>query len=540
MRFLDRWSPVVALATAFYSIGSQAMDHKRLDGIHRVEKKAQITAPAQLQARAGDAALSSCATSLTLCPSDMGGGCCPDGYQCAAESCYATTKGPSTCGNKVGWYACAAVYGGGCCPDGLRCEGGDACVPPTGASFTYSCPASQYLCPSSVNYGCCPNGMGCAPNQCYSTNPETITTRMVITTTRNGDETTITTTRTSVRTPTVPTALPTVDSNQNDGQVVLKFFPSSVAKVSAEAAPEEVNDDQGLSKGALGGIVAGAIIFLIIVLVAAWLILRRLNKVAQAIKAPKPPSAPRNKPQMAQTRYQPTESEIDGVSIDPLMVSPPASVSPRHFRSGQPTPDYSVRSQTPSSFAGGYQAVSPGENAQPTYDMSGNIIGYFDHPPMKPRRAPSTTAPSMPRVSEDSQSTFAHGRQWSNASETSDQDVSMAARAKIPPRELEGDPYVPELVGSPRSAMVSPLDETDAAFSLLQPLHVTRKKSNNMGPTRSETTGGPSNYLGIVDEETSGFQGMSYSITGHPAYQPVTQGSDEHEEYRDDPTKHRR
>lgn len=75
---------------------------------------------------------------------------------------------------------------GGCCPDGYLCETADNCVPPSGSAYTYDCPASQYLCPSSLSYGCCPNGMACGVNQCYSSDPVTVTSTMVITTTIGG------------------------------------------------------------------------------------------------------------------------------------------------------------------------------------------------------------------------------------------------------------------------------------------------------------------------------------------------------------------
>lgn len=88
----------------------EAKSFKRHDGLHRVDKKPQTTPPAVLgPARRDDGV---CGVSMALCPSSLGGDCCPDNYDCARESCYATTRGPSTCGTKVGWYACAAVYGG--------------------------------------------------------------------------------------------------------------------------------------------------------------------------------------------------------------------------------------------------------------------------------------------------------------------------------------------------------------------------------------------------------------------------------------------
>lgn len=88
----------------------EAAEFKRHDGIHRIEKKAQITDRAVLDLGRRDNGI--CGTSMKLCPSSFDGGCCPDNYDCAKESCYATTKGPSTCGTLVGWHVCDAVYGG--------------------------------------------------------------------------------------------------------------------------------------------------------------------------------------------------------------------------------------------------------------------------------------------------------------------------------------------------------------------------------------------------------------------------------------------
>lgn len=82
---------------------------KRPDGIHSIDKRPLTTGHSRLHPRdAGNV----CGADMRLCPSSLGGNCCPKDYECASQSCYATTKGPSTCGTKVGWYGCAAVFGG--------------------------------------------------------------------------------------------------------------------------------------------------------------------------------------------------------------------------------------------------------------------------------------------------------------------------------------------------------------------------------------------------------------------------------------------
>lgn len=101
---------VASLVLALWGGAAEAAEYRRLDGVHRVEKKAQITARAVLNMRDdGDLV---CGASSKLCPSSLDGGCCPNDYDCATDSCYATTKGPSTCGTKVGWHVCGSEYGG--------------------------------------------------------------------------------------------------------------------------------------------------------------------------------------------------------------------------------------------------------------------------------------------------------------------------------------------------------------------------------------------------------------------------------------------
>lgn len=88
---------------------ADAAEFRRLDGVHRVEKRAPEVTPAPVLHERDDAV---CGTSLKLCPSSLDGGCCPDDYECARESCFATTRAPSTCNGRASWYPCDIVYGG--------------------------------------------------------------------------------------------------------------------------------------------------------------------------------------------------------------------------------------------------------------------------------------------------------------------------------------------------------------------------------------------------------------------------------------------
>lgn len=94
---------------ALISHSASAAEIRRKDGVHREPKvEALITAAPQLARRDTTA----CPSSYSLCPADLSGGCCGEGYSCAVDSCYATTKGPVTCGGQEGYHACGQEFGG--------------------------------------------------------------------------------------------------------------------------------------------------------------------------------------------------------------------------------------------------------------------------------------------------------------------------------------------------------------------------------------------------------------------------------------------
>ncbi|KAH7320794.1 hypothetical protein B0I35DRAFT_477344 [Stachybotrys elegans] len=469
------WLCAALLALRFV----HAAEFRHLDGVHRVEKRAQITAPAVLLARQDDGGADFCGTdsSLTACPASLNGGCCPQGYDCARESCYATTRGVSTCHGRVGWYGCDAQFGGGCCPEGYRCDRNDNCLPPDGEPYTLSCPANKYLCPASLSYGCCPEGMACGLNQCYSTQATTITTTILVTTTDDGTTRTLTSLATQVSTPEAPTRLPT---NSDEDDQILKFFPTAIPKETpAPQNDDDDGDDGGLSTGQLAGIVTGAVVFLIIILVTAYIIIRHLNNVVRLAAGGGNNS---QRSGTAQTRttikqFDAADSEIDGKSINPLMylTSRGHRARARRYNGGGSDitrSDVSSSARpTPSSFNGAYQSVSMGSPRQGSFDMAGNLVdGYFPRvnaasPPMTQVNNNSSSnnnnnnnvgAPSVGRPSSESQATYAHGRQISNASESSNDAGGMSARIL----ELEAHPYVPELDDPSSEPMISPLEST--------------------------------------------------------------------------------
>lgn len=394
--------------------------------------------------------------------------------------------------------------------------------------------------------------MACGKNRCYSTEASTITTVVDITTTRRGEETVVRETSTIVRTPPRPTADATVNINAQDDQAVFKYFPSAVEKVSPTAEPNNDDSDDGggggggLSKGAVGGIVAGAVIFLIIVLLVAWFIIRRLNTAVAAFSNSNvSKQSDDSKPRPPMRQFRPTDSEIDALSVDPLMMSPQPSYV-RHDSSdaqnpfGQSSPDPSSTNPTPSSFAGGYQQVTPGDSRHTSFDAAGN--GYFDPVANRARLSQgSGITPPNHRVSADSQQTaaYAHLRSWSNGSDPPD-DVAATANANGLVTELDSTPHVAELVGSPTT--ISPLEErrrssgsgTGIMAMSRPPLSHQRRRSEPRTISRNDGTP-PPNMLGVVSEEIHGFHGPTDLLAGQTAHRPLTSGQENNLE--NDPTR---
>ncbi|KAK3989581.1 hypothetical protein QBC44DRAFT_342482 [Cladorrhinum sp. PSN332] len=387
---------------------------ERNDVLHRVAK-AQVTARPLLKRDGNDP---TCATDHHSCPSSLGGNCCPSRYDCALDSCYATTSGPTTGCNKTGFFSCPAAAGGGCCAVGFICADND-CVAPAGVTvLVTSCPNNYFLCPSSLNYGCCPNGRGCAINQCYATEPVTTTVTQEVRTTSDGEVIIGTTTATQVLTPTPPTGVATGEER------AAKFIPTSIPKVPASTPSSTSNGGGGLSGAAIGGIVAGVVFLLIVVLIAAFFIIRRLKQVVEVVESKKESTAKSRsqalREEWGQHLHPGSPDYADSRSGDHLM----AGTSNPNSTAVTPQPGGGVvdsRDRSDSNPAGGF---TPSPNLYDRYNISPEVHqGYFDNniasgvqPPMQAARIRSSTESS----NHGYQHAHTHHRQHSNASELSD------------------------------------------------------------------------------------------------------------------------
>ncbi|KAK7457518.1 hypothetical protein Landi51_01651 [Colletotrichum acutatum] len=353
----------------------------------------------------------------------------------------------------------------------------------------------------SLSYGCCRDGLGCAISACYSTEPSTVTETTTITTTNDAAQAiTTTVTATAVLTPSRPTTAPIVATGATDpDQVVFKYYPSTVPKERPISSGDGNSD--GLTSGQIAGIVAGGVGLLIIVLVAAWIIIRHLNKVVQAVETSNKGTSSGAKSRPSMYEFKPTPSEVDDLSIDPLMMSP----RPSHRRhdsdtTADLTPSYRG---TPGSV-GDYQAVPQGSGSDrhASYD-SANTGGYFDVAPDRSQRASQGSSAwiGLHRGSTDSQGTYAHLRHWSNASEASSDHGSAGTRTPL--QELDSTPYVPELAASPvPDAVADTRRRSGSGLSGMSrpPAVHQRRRSSEGGHGRTRSDSSAPAGLSVVNE----------------------------------------
>ncbi|KAI0513146.1 hypothetical protein F5B22DRAFT_647958 [Xylaria bambusicola] len=418
-----------------------------------------------------------------LCPSSVGGGCCPPNFECGTASCYATTSGPTSCNGQTGYYNCPLTLGAGsCCPVGLICNDNDGCSPPPGVSEPPSCPANWIACAVSLGAGCCRSGQVCGSGVCYDGTPQTFPISETKTTTDSRGHTTITV----VTSMTVKIDGPPTSSGSPSAAVIPQLVPSTIAKLDALPTSDSGGGGGGgLSSGALGGIVTGVIVLLIAIVVAAVFIILRLKKAEKAAKEAEKAAESRRESSNSQPRShksgfgQPTISEIDSTAD---LDSPHRNrFMPRSSRS---------RSNTASSQAVTYNFIHSDTSSPPLW----NKFFHYSSSEMSDDNAATRNSQ---RVSVDSQGTYGHGRKRSDLS------------------ELEGTPGKAELDASESAEAVSQRQSSGAA----QPgkTHV-RRNSDVSGQNRAR---GDSNAraLGTVREfvELHGHYGPANTLAGQTA-----------------------
>lgn len=303
--------------------------------------------------------------------------------------------------------------------------------------------------------------MGCAVDSCYSLTPATTTVTYI--TTEDGTALTITTTSITTSTPT------TISTASGDGAVA-KFFPSTVSKTEATASAGSTSDGNGssggLSKGAIGGIVAAAAVILVAVLVAAFFVIKRLKHTEQVVQTHGETTSgtrtrqTNEKKSEVNVRVVPTPSEVDAMDYDPLMMN--SSVASPQRPGHQPRTSQnrarggSDTASQPSLWSG--QSATRWNTPSVNSDADDNSrTTYFELPPRAYQHPDGRPTMRQSVNSNDSaygyhNYAYAHGRNASNASELStgsDENVSQhGIGSPFLPIELgvDGGP-MPELPG---------------------------------------------------------------------------------------------
>lgn len=330
--------------------------------------------------------------------------------------------------------------------------------------------------------------MGCAVNQCYSTEAVTLTSTMIYTTTEFGEERTYRSTAVTVETPTEPTTPITVNAGSNGDQAILKYFPTAIAKASPSSSPD--NDDSGgLSTGTLAGIIAGSVAFLIIVLVAAYIIIRHLNKVVAAVSSKESDNS-QQRPPMRQ--YKLADSEGDNVSANPLMMQRPSHPAPPSVATSPFSPAASSNGPTPAG-AEEYQIVAngTGNSRQTSFETTSPRDDYFTANAQRLSQVSRFTQSSRNRSSTDSHGVYTHVRHPSVTSDSSEGGT---------PAELDATAWTSEHPNSP-SSVVHPREERRGSYP---------SRPHQRG--RSESLG--QSALSMVSEEMHGFHGPRDHLVG--------------------------
>jgi hypothetical protein len=346
----------------------------------------------------------------------------------------------------------------GCCPNGSSCDRVKGCILPAGSTESLSCGTSSYMCPTSLGiYACCRSDLACGLGYCYSTSFATVPVTITYTTTLSNSITqTITTV---IQTAYSESSVQAQSTLAVALSTVTQFTPS--ATVIAQVQPSS-DSSNGLTQAELGGIIGAAVLVVLVVCIATFLIIRRLNAVARVAKAAASRKSGKSGFSGSNTKssnqpHGPTASggysgieNIEAMSIDPLMMSD-SDTTAAHSSVGLPRPSavHSSRSDletggsppipapygSPQAYIGGYQQVpmsdpnysdatghhrsQSSESGGRSYSpRSGIVDGYFDiNPALRDQNLRHGRASSRPSIQS-------HGRQWSDASDVSQQSGS--------------------------------------------------------------------------------------------------------------------
>ncbi|KAG9246028.1 hypothetical protein BJ878DRAFT_317873 [Calycina marina] len=260
--------------------------------------------------------MASCQAGFSMCPDSMNGGCCPSDRVCGTSSCFASSAAPASACGKANYIACDINDGGGCCPSNYVC-GRAGCSPMAGVFQSETCGVNSYLCPESLNFGCCGTGMACGFANCYSTEIVTLTMVDTVITAEASSEKTLLNTIVSTIAPSIPTEAYTTKQTG-----ILPKITESVAPEISKSKAIDTSSAGGSFKSQLGAIISGIVILLIIILFAAFLILKRLSNVKRVMdeSSKKIPTARDSRQTNSMQKTPIMSNDIDTMSMGSLIM----------------------------------------------------------------------------------------------------------------------------------------------------------------------------------------------------------------------------
>ncbi|KAM3069560.1 hypothetical protein ACMFMG_005662 [Clarireedia jacksonii] len=288
--------------------------------------------------------------------------------------------------------------------------------------------------------------MGCGLNNCYSTAVTTFTLTETLTTTSDSQMQTITSTLVTASTP----ASPSVAANTSKASAVPKITPTPtvIAKTKASVVSSSSSTSSGLTKAQIGGIIGGAGFILLVVIIAAFWILRRIQKVAaieekkvrsRSASTPSQPQGPAGTSPLSIDSYQiigserspsvrnnshPYSKEAEGMEAvsPPMFTTPFSPYSPYgEISSGQqgqvrttnPTRGYQAVPASDSAYSQASSGRNPSVERTPPRQTAQDCFNIPPHyRPQNLRHAHDGPVSPIRRPSQ-------HGRNWSDASDVS-------------------------------------------------------------------------------------------------------------------------
>lgn len=250
----------------------------------------------------------------------------------------------------------------------------------------------------------------------------------------------------------------------------------------------------------------GAIALLLAILIAAFIIVRRLRRTARLVESQKGSSGgDRNSQAMAERRQ-----------------TPAPSTTARTESSNEPESRQLLRGRAASDTSGSTsQTPLPSSSSDMRHASIDSAGDYFDIPPQ--RTYPGPAAGRIPlRNSVDSSKQ--HGRQPSDASELSS-DGSMSFGSFLSPAELDAPPGsgIPEMPGSSFSPVGSPRRPTFFAHQRRRSDGQARERNLSFGGGGGGGSSGSNpqqlgQQLGVVSESVEhlhGYFGPPHVASGH-------------------------